>query len=105
MIAAFGPPPGEWIRVSVRDNGLVMTHYVHVVSRENPDLRLTEHMVEILRLIAGGKKAREISQELGNAVHTVYEYAGDIRRLLRAKNDAELVRLAIYHGFIEASRL
>ena len=81
-----------------------MTQYVHVASRQDPNLALKGRMVEILQLIAAGRKASEISKALGIAVDTVYEHATDMRRRLGARNDAELVRLAIYHGFVDASK-
>jgi DNA-binding CsgD family transcriptional regulator len=58
-------------------------------------------MVEILREIAASRKAQETAKALGIAVDTVYEHAADIRRRLGARNDADLVRLALYHGFID----
>jgi DNA-binding CsgD family transcriptional regulator len=82
-----------------------MTQHVHVASRQDPNLLLTGRMVEILRQIAAGGKASEISKALGIAVDTVYKHAADMRRRLGARNDADLVRLAIYHGFIDASNV
>jgi DNA-binding NarL/FixJ family response regulator len=45
-----------------------MTEHGHVASIRDPKLVLTDRMVEILRQIAAGIKARDISKRLGIVV-------------------------------------
>ena len=72
-------------------------------SRIDPSLSITTHRAAILRELAVGNNAGEISFTLHIAECTVYEHVEEVRRQLGARNMADLVRLAILHGFVDAS--
>jgi DNA-binding NarL/FixJ family response regulator len=78
-----------------------MAHRYFTSSRD-PTLRLTEHAVTIITQLSYGKKASEVGADLGIATDTVYEVIEGARRRLGARSTAELVRLGIHHGFVDA---
>ena len=55
---------------------------------------LTSRQLEVLRLLAEGKKSREIGEALGIATKTVERHREDIRRRTALKSSIELARLA-----------
>lgn len=56
---------------------------------------LSNREIEILRLIASGKKTRQIADQLFLSLSTIYTYRARILKKLRLENDAELIRYAI----------
>jgi DNA-binding NarL/FixJ family response regulator len=76
---------------------------VYVISCRNQHLRLTNHLVEILRQVATGKKAAAIASAMGTSVETVYEQIQEMKQHFGAHTTPELVRLAILHGFVDPS--
>src|SRR5262249_35813761 len=63
---------------------------------------LTPRQREVLRLIADGKRTKEIARALGISVKTVEMHRGQLMKTLELRNVAELVRYAIRVGLIEA---
>jgi len=60
--------------------------------------RLTRREVEILRLVAGGKKNREIAAELCISTNTVDRHISNILNKTGAVNRAEAAAYAAHHG-------
>ncbi len=63
---------------------------------------LTFREIQIVRLIASGKIAKEIAAELKLSTHTVYTHRKNIMRKLELNSTSELVIYAINHGIIES---
>lgn len=62
---------------------------------------LTKREMEILRLIASGSSAKEISEKLFISIKTVDCHKSNIFQKLKLKNTAELVHFAIKNKIIE----
>lgn len=69
-------------------------------SRRDPALTLTARKVSIISLRAKGRSVQEIAHELGVSPETIYEHLELSRRRLGARNDPELIHLAMLHGFL-----
>lgn len=67
---------------------------------DNPLAVLTKREIEILKYLAEGKNNREIGKTLHISVRTVDTHRSNILKKLKAKNNAELVRLALSAGLI-----
>ena len=63
---------------------------------------LNERDIELIRLLAEGRSARQIAQEGGLSIKTIEGRRRKIMKKLNIKNMAELVRYAIEQGFISA---
>jgi DNA-binding CsgD family transcriptional regulator len=64
----------------------------------SPAARLTRREIEVLRLIAGGRTNREISDELVLSVRTVARHITNIYAKIDARSKAEATAYAIRHG-------
>ncbi len=62
---------------------------------------LSDRELEVLCLIARGKKVSQISNELALSVKTVSTYRGRLLEKLRLKTTAELIRYALDHHLVE----
>ena len=62
---------------------------------------LTPRQREVLRLIAEGKRTKEIARTLDISVKTVEMHRGQLMKVLDLRNVADLVRYAIRAGLIE----
>lgn len=62
---------------------------------------LTPREQEVLKLLAIGARSKQIGAQLGISERTVDEYRSRIRWKTKARNIAELVRLAMIGGLIE----
>ena len=62
---------------------------------------LTAREREVLKLIAEGKKNKEIAQLLFISIRTVENHRANIMKKLKLKNTSELVRYAIREQYIE----
>jgi two-component system nitrate/nitrite response regulator NarL len=58
---------------------------------------LTRREREILKLLAEGKKSREIADILFVSIHTVRTHRNNIMKKLKLRGVADLVRYAISH--------
>jgi DNA-binding NarL/FixJ family response regulator len=54
--------------------------------------------VEVLRLVAEGRRTRDIAKKLGLSVKTVESHRGEIMKRLRVHDVVSLVRYAIRVG-------
>ncbi|MBI3978553.1 MAG: response regulator transcription factor [Chloroflexi bacterium] len=66
-----------------------------------PHEDLTDREREVLRLLAGGRTAREIADVLSLSFHTVERHRQNIMGKLGLRNRAELIKYAIRKGLIE----
>jgi len=65
-----------------------------------PHLTLSDREYQILSLIASGKTARNIANELSLGVSTISTYRSRILQKLKMKNNAELTRYALQHQLV-----
>ena len=79
-----------------------MRSLARITSLHDRDLSLTAYRVDILRYLSTGKSPSEIAGALRIAVGTVYEHVESVRKHLGARSTAELIRMAIHHGFVDA---
>lgn len=63
---------------------------------------LTEREIQVVRLIAEGLINREIAERLGISVKTVDTHRGNIMEKLNVHNTAELIKVAIRKGIVQA---
>jgi DNA-binding NarL/FixJ family response regulator len=61
---------------------------------------LTPRQREVLRLLAEGRRVKEIAAELGLSVRTVETHKYELMRLLDIDNTVDLVKFAIRHGIV-----
>jgi DNA-binding NarL/FixJ family response regulator len=73
------------------------------VGRAKPQLheRLSDREYQIMCLIATGRTAEEISNDLSISVHTVYTYRNRILDKMQLKSNVELTQYAIRNKLIE----
>ena len=62
---------------------------------------LSDREFQVLRLIAGGKTATQIAEDLALSVKTVSTYRTRILQKMRLKTNAELIRYAIENHLVE----
>lgn len=62
---------------------------------------LTPREIEIVRLVAQGKIAKEIASQLNLSTHTVYTHRKKIMKKMEFKSASELVMYAIGKGIVE----
>ena len=66
----------------------------------DPGAALTPRQREVLRLLAEGRRVKEIAAKLGVSVRTVETHKYEIMRLLDIDNPMELVKFAIRQGIV-----
>ncbi len=64
---------------------------------------LTARQIEIVRLVANGKIAKEIASELNLSTHTVYTHRKNIMKKLNLNSTSELVIYAVNNGIMESA--
>jgi two-component system, NarL family, invasion response regulator UvrY len=75
--------------------------HVDAASEKPPHERLSNREFQVLCLLASGKSASEIAEELGLSVKTVSTFRRRVLEKLGLNHNAELVRYALKHGLIE----
>lgn len=78
----------------------LMTNGNSEVPLDNPPSVLTKREVEILKLLADGKKNRDIGKLLHISTRTVDTHRSNILKKLKLATNAELVKFAIANGLI-----
>jgi DNA-binding NarL/FixJ family response regulator len=68
----------------------------------SPGEALTSRQREVLRLLAEGRRVKEIAVQLGLSVRTVETHKYEIMHVLEIDNTADLVRFAIRQGLVTA---
>jgi DNA-binding NarL/FixJ family response regulator len=71
-----------------------------MASEKQATVTLTPRQIEVLRLIAEGRRMKEIAATLQLSTRTVETYKYDIMRSLGMQSTAELVRYAIHLGLV-----
>ncbi|MBM3723988.1 MAG: response regulator transcription factor [Acidobacteria bacterium] len=74
----------------------VLTDYQRFVG--SPTDLLTARELDVFRLLAEGKQAKDVSSELNISVYTVDTHRNRILRKLQLRSSADLVRFAIRQG-------
>jgi DNA-binding NarL/FixJ family response regulator len=64
-------------------------------------ISLTPRQLDVLRLIAEGKRMKEIASELQISVRTVETHKQSLQHALGAETTADLIKFAIKHGLIQ----
>ena len=64
------------------------------------EISLTPRQLDVLRLIAEGKRMKEIANELQISVRTVETHKQSLVHTLGAETTADLIKFAIKHGLI-----
>jgi DNA-binding NarL/FixJ family response regulator len=72
----------------------------HPPPRDAQSARLTARQIDVLRLIARGKRPKEIAVELGLSARTVESHKYDMMQTLGISTTAELVHYAIRSGVL-----
>ena len=75
----------------------------HAVSIRRPLQKLTPRQIEVLRLVAEGRRTREIASELKLSVKTVESHRGEVMKRLGIHDVVSLVRYASRVGLITAA--
>ncbi len=71
---------------------------MYMINKKGP---LTERQMQVLKLIAEGKKSNEIGLELCISPRTVERHAIDMRMRMQAKNLPHLISICYQKGLIE----
>ncbi len=61
---------------------------------------LTSREIEILKLVSSGKSSKEIAELLSISIMTVFNHRVHIKKKLRIKKNAELIKYAIENGYV-----
>ena len=69
------------------------------VNTEKP--QLSSRQISVLRLLAQGKSARQVADELFISPRTVEFHKYSMMKLISAKTSAELIQYAINHGLMD----
>lgn len=69
---------------------------------EAKSIPLTEREIQVLRLVAEGLNSREIAERLNISVKTVDTHRANMMEKLQAHNTAELIKIAIQKGIVQA---
>jgi DNA-binding NarL/FixJ family response regulator len=101
--------PGAAIRAGAED--LIPRAYLSALADiitkalavRRPLRTLTERQIEVLKLIAEGKRTRSIANQLGISIKTVESHRGELTRRLGVNGAVNLVRYAIRVGLIPAT--
>ncbi len=72
------------------------------IGRDTPLANMSTREVEILCLLAEGANVASIAERLSLSYKTVANYSTQIKNKLEVKTAAELARLAIRHGLVDA---
>jgi DNA-binding NarL/FixJ family response regulator len=69
---------------------------------EDPLGSLSKRELEVLCFLAAGMTNREIARQLGISVKTIDTHRGHVLKKLRLRNNSDITRFAIRHGFVSA---
>lgn len=72
-------------------------------ARPPVELNLTPREVQVMELLATGKRNREIADELEVSIKTIDTHRGHILKKLGLRNNAELARFAVRNGVVSLS--
>jgi DNA-binding CsgD family transcriptional regulator len=66
-----------------------------------PDCLFSPREIDVLRLIAGGRSAKEVAQTLSIAPRTVEHHIDHARLKTRTRNRTHLVAYAMHNGLLD----
>jgi DNA-binding NarL/FixJ family response regulator len=69
-------------------------------ARTGATATLSRREFEVLRALAAGRTNREIAADLGISVKTIDTHRGHVLKKLALRNNSDLTRFAIRHGFL-----
>jgi DNA-binding NarL/FixJ family response regulator len=77
------------------------------IRREMPEPagKITSRNLEIIRLLCNGFTGSEICKALAISEQTLYSHKRKIYTFLNVRNENELIRVALFHGWIKADEL
>ncbi|MBI1744715.1 response regulator transcription factor [Candidatus Acetothermia bacterium] len=75
--------------------------YLSPTAKKQPSELLSDREFQVMRLLALGFTNREIAQQLYISVKTVDNHRMRILEKLKLRNNSDITRFAIQHGFIE----
>jgi DNA-binding NarL/FixJ family response regulator len=75
---------------------------VRTSDRDDLVSSLSKRELEVLCFLASGMTNREIAKQLGISVKTIDTHRGHVLKKLHLRNNADLTRFAIRHGFVRA---
>jgi len=73
------------------------------IERRSPLAKLTSRQIEILRLVAEGRRTREIAEQLQLSVKTVESHRGEVMKRLGMHDVVSLVRYALRVGLVSVA--
>ncbi|HEU4610961.1 MAG TPA: response regulator transcription factor [Kofleriaceae bacterium] len=68
----------------------------------HPASSLTKRELQVMEMLARGMTNREIADHLDISIKTIDTHRGHILKKLRLRNNSELTRFAVKHGYISA---
>ncbi|HKW03179.1 MAG TPA: response regulator transcription factor [Vicinamibacterales bacterium] len=71
-----------------------------IAQNSNDDHALTPRQLDVLRLVAQGKRMKEIAADLGLSVRTVEDHKAHLLETLGVETTADLVKFAVKQGLI-----
>ncbi|HLU68043.1 MAG TPA: response regulator transcription factor [Kofleriaceae bacterium] len=71
-------------------------------SADDPVGGLSKREIEVLCFLASGMTNREIAHQLGISVKTIDTHRGHVLKKLQLRNNSDITRFAIRHGFVRA---
>jgi DNA-binding NarL/FixJ family response regulator len=104
--AAAGEELFEAIRAAMAGRVFLSPHITGDVLRtisgraNQGERELTSRQREVLKLIAQGKRMKEIAADLNISVRTVEDHKSQLLVALGVKSTADLVKFAVKHGFV-----
>ena len=76
--------------------------YISTSITVDPDKpKLSSRQISVLQLLAQGKSARQVADELFISPRTVEFHKYSIMKLVNAKTSAELIQYALNHGLMD----
>lgn len=85
-----------------RDIGMIMhTAHMHHAGQAPPAVELSGRHIDCLRMIGHGMNVEEIAQFQGLSQRSTKNYITELKKRLRARNNAQALYNAIQLGFIE----
>lgn len=107
--ALIGAQAGAAIRAGAED--LILKTYMrgletsisNALAARRPLHALTERQIEVLKLVAGGHRTRDLAKRLGLSIKTVESHRSEIMKRLHIHDVVNLVRYAIRVGLISST--
>jgi DNA-binding NarL/FixJ family response regulator len=76
--------------------------YLTPATKDSPVSILSQREFQVMCHLAAGMTNREIAEQLQISVKTVDTHRGHVLKKLQLRNNSDITRFAIRHGFVEA---